>query len=141
MDASRLIGKKFEDCQSELGLSSIEFRDVGLEKSTESEYSVLSNNGEWELILDSGNRISTIFLFMKKGHQGVLGITSRMTKKDIVSKFGRPLEEADAKYLDGLGEYGAWEKYDMEKYILHIQHDKEEVGVKQITLTSATRDA
>jgi hypothetical protein len=132
-----LIGKDFETVQAELGISAVEYRDVGLERSSAAEYSVSSQDGSWEIILSPQNIITTVFLFLEKGHEGVLGITADMCKKEITERLGEPQEYAAAQSIEGLGEYGAWEKYYMDAFQLHVQHKNGEFGVKQITLMAS----
>lgn len=130
----QIIGKRFDDLKNQFVHAGIEEIYEDLREGEEQEYAVSAIDGTWEMLLDKENRIKTIFLFLDKGCQGILNITSEMNRSDIINLLGTPTRSGDESNLPILGQFRAWERYDQESYCIHIEHNLGGNGVRQMTV-------
>ena len=128
------LGSQFNLVQSSLDMPLISGVFEDLEQDEQQEYSVTCKDGSWEFSLSSTNRIETIFLYLNKGYGEYEGITSGMSKDDIISLLGFPDESGEPFFCEILGSYGGCEKYKRDDHYLHIEHVQEYSGVSKITL-------
>jgi len=134
MNPLEIIGHKFDDVEHQLEHDGIKGTFDDLLEGEKQEYSVSASDGTWEISLGKENRIKTIFLYLDRGCQGILGITIAMKRGDIIEFLGKPTSSGDEGTVPFLGEYGAWERYDKENYCIHIEHYLGGNGVKKITI-------
>jgi len=128
------LGNQFNLVQSTLNMPIISevFDELG--HGEEQQYSVTCKDGTWEFVLSKTNRIETIFLYLDKGYGEYEGITSGMSKDEIVLLLGTPDSAGEPHVSPILGSYGGWEKYKLNDHYLHIEHIEEYCGVSKITL-------
>tara|TARA_R110001592_G_C12882061_1_gene724811 strand:+ start:349 stop:717 length:369 start_codon:yes stop_codon:yes gene_type:complete len=106
----------------------------GLERGEKQQYSVTCKDGTWEFSLSPTNRIETIFLYLDKGYDEYEGISSGMSKDEIIKLLGVPDFVGDPHVSPILGSFGGWEKYKRDDHYMHIEHIEEYKGVSKITL-------
>ena len=128
------LGNQFNLVQSTLDMPMLSEVFEELEHGEKQQYSVTCKDGTWEFSLSSTNRIETIFLYLNKGYGEYEGISSVMSKDDIIFLLGVPDLAGEPHVSPILGSYGAWEKYKRDDHYLHIEHVEEYCGVSKITL-------
>jgi len=134
MNPFLIIGKSVHDAQKEMGLVSIEPVYDSLEDDEQQEYSIESPCGKWEVSLDSNNIITTVFLYLNNGCNGILDLDRTMGRSDVLSLLGDPISTGEPHSDPILGEFGAWEKYFYNNLYVHIEHECEDRNIKQITI-------
>jgi hypothetical protein len=129
-----ILGKNFLEIEdiSEHNGRKVVLED--LEEGEKPEYYVSAKDETWEILLGKNNRVETIFLYLERNCEGILGITKFMNSADIIKLIGQPTESEEKQFVPILGEYGAWERYDFDRYCIHIEHNIEDTEVKQITI-------
>lgn len=128
------LGNQLSRVQTTLDMHMISEVFDDLEQDEEQQYSVSSKDGSWEFSLSSTNRIETIFLYLNRGYGEYEGISSGMSKGDVILLLGVPDSTGEPSVSPILGKYGAWEKYKREDHYLHIEHIDEYNGINKITL-------
>jgi hypothetical protein len=128
------LGSQFNLVQSTLGMPVLSEVFDELEHDEKQKYSVSCKDGTWEFSLSSTNRIETIFLYLNKGYGVYEGISSVMSKDDIISLLGTPDSFGEPHVSPILGSFGGWEKYKRYDHYLHIEHIDEYRGVSKVTL-------
>lgn len=129
-----ILGKNFleiEDISEHNGIKDV-LED--LEEGENKEYYVSAKDKTWEILLGKNNRVETIFLYLARNGEGILGITKLMNSADIIKLIGKPTKSEEKQFVPILGEYGAWERYNFDRYCIHIQHNLEDTEVEQITI-------
>ncbi|WP_444941528.1 hypothetical protein ACJJI3_03595 [Microbulbifer sp. ZKSA004] len=134
MNPFSVIGKPLSLVRKTLGVVSVEPVYDSLEEGEQQEYSVVSQAGKWEASLDQNNIIKTIFLYLNKGCDGVLGLDYSMIKSNVLELLGEPVSTGEPRVDSILGEYGAWEKYVHDNVFVHVEHESKENNIKQITI-------
>jgi hypothetical protein len=134
MNPLLIIGLSVQDAQKEMGLVSIEPVYDSLEAGEQQEYSIESSCGKWEVSLDSSNIITTVFLYLCNGCDGILGLNYTMSRSDVLELLGTPISTGEPHLDPFLGEYGAWEKFSHNNIYIHVEHEHKENNIKQVTL-------
>jgi len=134
MNYIKILGERFEDIESTLTHNGIEEVYDSLEGGDEQEYFVSAKNDSWQISLGQNHRIETIFLYMQKGFQEILGINSNSKKKDIENLFGHPKRSGEQSEMALVGKKGEWVRYDFETYALHIEYEIDSNNIKMVTL-------
>ena len=134
MNPLSCLGQQLSSIQGELDIHMISEVFDELESGEKQQYAVTSKDDTWEFSLSSSNRIEAIFLYMKRGYGNYEGITSDMSREDILKLFGAPDSTGKHRLHPILGQFGGWEKYKREDHYLHIEHIEEYNGVNKVTL-------
>jgi len=134
MDPLALLGKNFDDVKDSLTHSGVLEAYENLEEGEEQEYYVSAPDNSWEFLLEKGNSIKTIFLYLDNGSVGFGGVSTNTTRDELISIFGKPSRQGEIQEFPDLGLKGAWERYDFENYSLHIEHDPHSDHISMLTI-------
>ena len=98
---------------------------------------VFPKNG-LELRCHQDGRIRVVFIH--SGEYGgfdekMLDLPFSSTRQQVLSLFGTPLESGSKLHDPILGEYGAWDKFAGDGYMIHFQYYPDADKIKLITLT------
>lgn len=134
MSYDKYIGMKFTETGKFPPNSGITGVDDDLEEWEEQSYCVESVNGEWEFSLSKDNIIETIFIFPNNGGKLIHGIKGSWSRKEVLNKLGTP--ESSGEKIDDeiLGKKGAWDRFNMKKYYLHIEYNYAGSAIEQQTI-------
>jgi len=128
------IGKPFKSIKDDLGFHVITEVFDELEQGEKQNYSVFGENEKWEFTLSPSNIVETIFLHLNNGYGEHEGLSSQMTKADVIALLGEASSTGKPFTSSVLGKFGGWEKYNRDGYDLHIEHVDDYVGIKKVTL-------
>lgn len=134
MNFEKYLGASVETVRAKLPDHSMEETYDHLEDGDEQEYFLCGIDKSWEIPIPRSGKIETIFLYLSDAFTEYHGISQNMTKEQVVSIFGKPIWSGEPSTHGMLEDKGAWEKYQLENYFLHIEHVKNYEGVKMITL-------
>lgn len=134
MNPFDLIGRSFSDVEQSLEHSGVGGVLDDLEEGEEQYYSVSAVDSSWEISLGENQLIETIFIHNPDRFALHTGITSTTSNLEIEKRYGKPTSSGPQSEIELLGMYGCWERYDMKKYSIHIQHEVDSIAIKQVTI-------
>lgn len=105
-----------------------------LEEGDQQEYYIEGKNGEWQFLLSEDSIITTIFIFPHKGGPLINGVGSNWTRKDVINKLGNPESSGEITDSPFLGKKGAWDRFYLQDYYLHIEYTLDGKGIEKQTL-------
>jgi len=88
-----------------------------------------------EFVCDEGDRIATIFLHAGVD-ESVSDISFTTGRGDVLARFGAPSRSGGASSHPILGESGAWDRFDGDDGVVHVQY---RVNVDAIALVTLMR--
>lgn len=80
-------------------------------------------------------RINHLFL-EKDGYAGTVrsDLSFDLSKSETRSLFGPPAKSGDKFSHPVLGEFGPWDRFNLEGFVLHLEYLIDQVGIRQVTL-------
>ena len=135
MNPEKVIGKKLSEISGSLKYSEIHDSNLGLEGELP-DYYITADDETWEISLGEDYIVKTIFLYLNRGYREFKNISASTTREEVYRQFGKPKKECGESEHPILGKYGAWEKYEFDRYSVHIEHELDHDSVKMITIMS-----
>lgn len=137
MNIGRYLGSHIDNL-----LSQEPFNDWELDRSTENDLErpiinyVFSNQG-LQLRCDEHDRISAIFLEHGKSKFDIgdrlADLPFSYGRERVLSRFGKPSKSGDEKSHPILGDYGAWDRFFLQSYTIHIEYQINSDFIRRIT--------
>jgi hypothetical protein len=89
-----------------------------------------------ELRCDHKENISAIFIDIGNFngvYDGLLGVSFSWNRHQLLEHFGAPAKSGRKMSDPILGDYGAWDRFAMLNYSVHIEYETSSEGIKKIT--------
>jgi hypothetical protein len=86
------------------------------------------------IVCDFEDRITTIFLTSVRLAYEELNLPLHSGRSDVPTAFGKPSRSGQPSVNTILGEYGAWDRYDLVDHSLHVEYRPKLDRVKMVTL-------
>jgi 2-polyprenyl-3-methyl-5-hydroxy-6-metoxy-1,4-benzoquinol methylase len=134
MDAIALLGRRFPEVAAGLRHTGVRPVYEELEPGDAQAYCVKAEDGAWEMSLGDGHVVETIFLYPDRGAALPRGLRADFGRFEVLAALGRP-DRAGAEDASGpFGPTGGWDRYDGERYCLHVQYAFGGDGLALVTL-------
>jgi hypothetical protein len=88
----------------------------------------------FSMTCDADDTIRSIFLQSSALVQAELNLPPQCGRSDVLASLGAPLRSGEAFKDIVLGEYGGWDRYEKERYSLHIEYAPRADRIKMVTL-------
>ena len=117
------------------------FKDWTVERSLETDldpaivHYVFPGRG-LELRCDDDEKISVIFLQSGENHQFDDILTDPFfswSREQVMEHFGKPSTCGDKSSHPVLGDYGAWDRFELPRYTIHFEYKRDSPSVSKIT--------
>ena len=138
IDFARYLGRPFTDLRAHREISSWQYvlddEELGGDPGDRSY--IFSSHG-LEVECDSDDRISVVFLHAKTQggfDQSLISFDFSASQATVRAKFGAPSRTGVANNYPGLGQLGAWDRYDFDDRCLHFQYATSGEGISMITI-------
>jgi hypothetical protein len=87
------------------------------------------------LVCDDGDeKIQTIFLYASRFDQSLIEISFSSSRQDVLNDLGEPTKSGEAHTHAILGDYGAWDRFDGTRCVVHVEYQPDVDRIKMITL-------
>lgn len=88
----------------------------------------------FSMTCDADDRIRAIFIQSSALVHAELNMPPQAGRSEVRASLGAPSRSGEASKDIVLGEYGAWDRYEKERYSLHIEYAPHTDRIKMVTL-------
>ncbi len=130
---ARLLGLRLTpNVANDLGL----LRGVGLPDGGKA---LFRDDKTLEVTCDPPGYITVVHV--RPPHPGIaaLGLQTTWTRHEVVAAFGQPSKKGGATIDADFGAMGGWDRYDSDRYKLHIEYRPDGGGIAMVTLIDPLR--
>lgn len=131
---TRYLGKSATDLLASAPFSSWVFSKSIDDDLAEMRINYSCESENFDFVCDSDDRITTIFLTSALFAYQEIDLPTGSSRNDVIAAFGKPSRCGQPSNDPILGEYGAWDRYDLVNYSLHIEYRVYVDQVKMVTL-------
>ena len=126
-------------------LSDAPFKDWKVERSVEPElperriYYTFPNNG-LDARCDARDKVATIFIYAdeaRRFEESIVDLPLTSTRREIHERLGPPTRSGPGLKDPIIGEFGAWDRFKLPGYSLHVEY---RVGLDCIRMVTLMRD-